>query len=131
MIVLKNYTRFEKIRNIYVFVIIVESKVESLESIVGIGISTQRGSFTTWNSKDGRHYHKWVWQSGSLFVSIIPIWTMRLFYRMFQFYYMERSTCWQFGERMELVDNNENIENGIEDFIHFLKEQTIPWNERF
>ncbi|XP_016911627.1 putative glycerol kinase 5 [Apis cerana] len=36
-----------------------ESKV-SLESIVGIGISTQRGSFTTWNSKDGRHYHNFI-----------------------------------------------------------------------
>lgn len=46
-------------------IIIVESKV-SLESIVGIGISTQRGSFTTWNSKDGRHYHKWVY---NLFLS--------------------------------------------------------------
>lgn len=30
------------------------------ESVVCLGISAQRGSFTTWNMKDGRHYHKSV-----------------------------------------------------------------------
>ncbi|KOC59001.1 Putative glycerol kinase 5 [Habropoda laboriosa] len=31
-----------------------------LESIACLGISTQRGSFTTWNMKDGRHYHNFI-----------------------------------------------------------------------
>ncbi|XP_053996644.1 putative glycerol kinase 5 isoform X1 [Hylaeus anthracinus] len=30
------------------------------ESIGCLGISTQRGSFTTWNTKDGRHYHNFI-----------------------------------------------------------------------
>ena len=30
------------------------------ESLVSLGISTQRGSFTTWNLKDGRHYHNFI-----------------------------------------------------------------------
>ncbi|OAD62930.1 Putative glycerol kinase 5 [Eufriesea mexicana] len=36
-----------------------ESKVNA-ETIVGLGISTQRCSFTTWNLKDGRHYHNFI-----------------------------------------------------------------------
>ncbi|XP_076173094.1 glycerol kinase 5 isoform X2 [Ptiloglossa arizonensis] len=30
------------------------------ESVVCLGISAQRGSFTTWNMKDGRHYHNFI-----------------------------------------------------------------------
>lgn len=30
------------------------------ESIACLGISTQRGSFTTWNLKDGKHYHNFI-----------------------------------------------------------------------
>lgn len=30
------------------------------ESVVCLGISTQRGSFTTWNLKDGNHYHRFL-----------------------------------------------------------------------
>ena len=30
------------------------------ELVACLGISTQRGSFTTWNLKDGRHYHNFI-----------------------------------------------------------------------
>ncbi|XP_076763083.1 glycerol kinase 5 [Xylocopa sonorina] len=30
------------------------------ESIACLGISTQRGTFTTWNLKDGKHYHNFI-----------------------------------------------------------------------
>ncbi|XP_068975832.1 glycerol kinase 5 isoform X1 [Bombus flavifrons] len=54
-----------------------EAKVDP-ESIVGIGISTQRGSFTTWNSKDGKHYHNFITWKDLRADSIVKQWNSSL-----------------------------------------------------
>ncbi|XP_076283864.1 glycerol kinase 5 isoform X1 [Lasioglossum baleicum] len=38
----------------------IEASDIKAESIACIGISSQRGSFTTWNMKDGKHYHNFI-----------------------------------------------------------------------
>ncbi|XP_034852084.1 putative glycerol kinase 5 isoform X5 [Mirounga leonina] len=70
------------------FVTVIKESVKAagieMNQIVGLGISTQRATFITWNKKTGNHFHNFISWQDLRAVELIKSWNNSLIMKLFQ-----------------------------------------------